>query len=176
MSRTMVVTFPDGTVATRTSRTRVYTWAVMQTHDEHRVAQVCGQRAERLTQVLAEVERMRAADDLSGLTRKVTSQNGRGERFYSSYLPDDEDDCWYWLPDHLNPSSWDEYIDVALARIRGDIQRDRDKAARLAAGPRYSYAIAQWCSRRDLAEKACNNKLFKYADFVTTTAVPCTEQ
>src|SRR5262245_41769779 len=114
-SRNTVVTLPDGTVAKRGSATTFYTWAGMQTEDNHAFAKVQAEWADKLTEVHEKVTAMIAAGDLSGLVRKVTSQNGRGERFYSSYLPGDQDRRWsYWLPDWQNRASWSEYIDKAL--------------------------------------------------------------
>jgi len=177
MKRTTIVTLPDGTEATRTSATRVYTWAVMQTFDNERAQQVVTERADRLTEVLAAVRRMCQLGDYSGLVRKVSSQDGRGNKFYRSCLPGDEDDRYgYWLPDHLDEASWNEYIADALQRIERQVEIDRADVAKMAAGPRYSYAIVQWCSRQDLAMKACGNKQFTWGEYVTTTAVPCSEK
>ena len=175
--RKTIVRLPDGAVETRTSTTRVYTWAVMQTQDNHAYARVLTEWADRLTAVLATINDMIGSGDLSGLVRKHTSSDGRGEKFYSSFLPGDEDRRWgYWLPDHKNTGSWKEHIDKALARIASDAKDAREKVKQLEAGPRFSYGIVQWNSRKDLAEKACANKQFCHSHFLTTTAVPCEQE
>lgn len=172
--RKTTVTLPDGNVETRTSASRVYTWAVMQTQDNHAYAKVQAEWADKLAEVHKAVTAMIEAGDFSGLVRKETSRNGRGERFYSSFLPGDQDRRWsYWLPDHRDAASWSEYIDKAMARIAWDAQRAREKVAELEAGPQFSYGIVQWNSRRDLAEKACGQ--FSRYHYLTAKAVPVDE-
>jgi hypothetical protein len=91
---------------------------------------------------------------LTQLTRKVTSRNGLGEAFYSSFLPgDDPDGAPYWLPDYTT-SAWGTYAASALDRIRETPGKIRAEADALLDRPRLAYYVPRWSERRDSADKA----------------------
>lgn len=171
-ARTTIVTFPNGTQATRTSQTRVYSHAVQVTTDNTVLARVLTEQATELERAVVTVTEMIVSGDLSGLARSVSSHNGRGEKFYSSHLPGQQSHL-YWLPDHLSAESW-SYVEKALSDMTKQAQRRREQVAQLEAGPRVSYHVPRWCSRLDLAVKACAE--FGTAEYETSTAVECTEK
>src|SRR5262245_6848738 len=96
--RTTMVRLPNDAVVTRKSKTRVYEWAVVRTTDLRAQAQRLRSEAEvaqtRYERVLAIVE----SGELAQFERRVTSVNGFGQQFYSSYVPGDVEDGYSSLP------------------------------------------------------------------------------
>ena len=181
-ARLTTVTLPDGLVATRRSKTKVYEWVVVVRTDLHARAQRLLREADDAARRWDEVAEIVVSGELSRLGRKVTGVNGRGERSYSSLLPS----CvaggveHHWLPDWRDADSWARYASNALWAMSVAAQRLRDEAAELAAGPQFDYGVMQWSQRRDSADKAAvtaQSQFLKYrragCDEVTVTVEPC---
>lgn len=171
MARTTAVTLPDGTIATRTSKTRTYEWAVVKTTDNRAKADRLRVEADAMDVRRAQFEAIIASGDLTQLVRRVTSSNGRGEKFYGSYLPGDPKDA-YSLPDHTT-DAWAKHLDATLRHLIKWANVMRDQAEALGCGPEDSYEVVRWSSRRDLADKALGE--FWLAPEQSMFVVPCRE-
>jgi hypothetical protein len=177
-ARTTHYVHADGTVSTRTSRTRVYGWAVEETRDLHVEAAAKGAYVVKLEAELESFERAVAADKV---VRK-SKPWGRGERYQDFYVEDPASGERHWIGSQIVDADGDvrgEAVDVKEAvreQWRSEyerIERVRAEGAELASGPRHAYAIVRWSERADSAAKAVSS--FGYTVGATYRVVEAVE-
>lgn len=181
------VTLPDGTVETRTSKTRDYTHALVVTTDNHARAARLEQLAEHRQAAADKLDEILRSGDLSQLTRKPTSYSGYGRAHYSSFVPGYESEPWApgsgavfdsktgrgqspSLPDWKDQEAWDRYAASQAQDLRDSPAKLRQQATRLRAHPQYSHEVVRWSSSAANAGNA-RREWSMYPD-ITTRVVP----
>lgn len=163
-ARKTIVTHPDGTVSTRTSRSAIYTYAVEQIKDMR--AYAAGERAEG-AKVRAERERFIAAVRAGKITKEAPNKMGRTH--YN--LMGEGDESW-WLGSEAEGEPLDRK--EAVRRVLGDLAARADgyhkRADDAEAGPKFTYGVLRWSANYDNASRA----LSTFSDWrhITVRVVP----
>lgn len=165
------IILPDGTIATRGSKTNAYTHAVMVTQDNRRHAANLQKEADDLRAASAIFEQAHKSGDYSGLKLVHTSSNGYGEKFYSSEVPGYPE---IRFPDHRlsahQPHDYeirdglttpeavrDHWAMRNIEENRKLADRREAEAAALREGPEKSYSIVRWSKTHRNAAAALSN-------------------
>lgn len=178
-ARTTHYVHADGTVSTRTSKTRVYGWAVEQIRDLHVEAAAKAAHIVKLETELESFERGVAAKKVIRSSKPWP----RGERYQDFYVEDPTSGERHWIGSQVVDADGKvvrgEEFDAKAAvkesrRLKeGAIERMRSEAQELAAGPQHAYAIVRWSERADSAFKAVNS--FGYHTGATYRVVEAVE-
>lgn len=175
--RTTQVTHPDGTVSTRKSKTRDYYWAIEVKTDEHAVARDKHQTVQEVERSQESLERAIAG----GQWRTEPHDFGQGTTTYF-YLVDPVTGNEHWIGSDRHGAEWaaDQELDklAAIAKQRAELVGRRarvlDEAAKLEAGPQYSYGVMRWSERKESADQALGQ--FAGMKHKTFTVVQAVEQ
>lgn len=172
MNRKTIVTHPDGTTSTRSSKTRFYEWAVEAKTNKHLVA---GDRAKYVEKLRAESAAFAeaVADGKFIKKSKPWSTGGTYTDFYVVHPKTGEE---FWLGAESRNANgelntWDKGYDRAEAVTKHveeytvRIKRAQQEIEDLLAGPEITYSIARWSERRDSAEKALNSFQWAHTTF-----------
>lgn len=167
-ARKTIVTHPDGTVSTRTSRSAIYTYAVEQIKDMR--AYAAGERAEGV-KVRAERERFIAAVRAGKVAKRV-GHPGLGATDH--YLIGEGGEEW-WLG-HEGGRNNIAPVDrkASIRKTLADLAKRADgydlRAEDAEVGPEFTYAVLRWSANYDNASRA----LSTWADwpYITVRVVP----
>lgn len=149
-ARKTKVVHPDGTTSTRSSATKVYTWAVEVKHNAHA-------EALDLEDVWASAVENRKAFEEAANARTVEKAGSVVSATY--YLRHDALDLRWYLGGYspardAKPFDVDAGIEYARRQVNDSVDRMAASLDKLWSGPEIVYSVVRWSERADAANAA----------------------